>query len=117
MRGGLAALLIVVPVLLLGRSANSEDRPSAFVFYVLSLSWSPSFCLTEAGRQERLQCGPGRRHGFIVHCLWPRVRDMALYARPKSGATSSASSNSRRAWRLASLEKPRISCWHHSKRP
>jgi ribonuclease T2 len=72
MRGGLAALIIALSIPLLGRGASGEDRAGAFDFYVLSLSWSPSFCLTEAGRQERLQCGPARRHGFIVHGLWPQ---------------------------------------------
>jgi len=72
MRGGLAALLIGLPIVFLAGGASAEDRPGAFDFYVLALSWSPSFCLTEARRGERLQCGSGRSHGFIVHGLWPQ---------------------------------------------
>lgn len=41
------------------------ERP--FDYYLLSLSWSPSFC---ADRPDADQCGEGRR--FIVHGLWPQ---------------------------------------------
>lgn len=43
---------------------------SGFDFYVLSLSWSPSWCIENdpSGRTE--QCAAG--HGFIVHGLWPQ---------------------------------------------
>jgi len=62
---------------------NAQDRrqnePGKFDFYVLALSWSPSFC--EAA-QERAQgrgsnrgsdpqCG-GRPFSFVVHGLWPQ---------------------------------------------
>jgi ribonuclease T2 len=72
MRGGRAALLSVLLTLGLASGAAGQGRASAFDFYVLSLSWSPSFCLTEAGRGERLQCGTGPRRGFVVHGLWPQ---------------------------------------------
>lgn len=62
----------VLLILLLTGGAAGQDRPGDFDFYVLSLSWSPSFCLTEAGRDERLQCGTEPRRGFIVHGLWPQ---------------------------------------------
>ncbi|MBP1860783.1 ribonuclease T2 family protein [Rhizobium herbae] len=45
---------------------------SGFDFYVLSLSWSPSWCIENdpSGRTE--QCDPDNSHGFIVHGLWPQ---------------------------------------------
>ncbi|UHS56190.1 ribonuclease T2 family protein [Agrobacterium vaccinii] len=45
---------------------------SGFDFYVLSLSWSPAFCASDAGKNSRQQCGTNRRYGFIVHGLWPQ---------------------------------------------
>lgn len=45
---------------------------SGFDFYVLSLSWSPAFCASDAGKNSRQQCGSGRKYGFIVHGLWPQ---------------------------------------------
>ena len=52
-----------------------QDTPGDFDYYVLSLSWSPSFC-EEAeergnGRRSQAQCG-GRPFSFVVHGLWPQ---------------------------------------------
>jgi ribonuclease T2 len=59
--------------------ASAQDRrqnaPGEFDFYVLSLSWSPSFCeeATERGNggRSQAQCG-GRPFSFVVHGLWPQ---------------------------------------------
>src|SRR5476649_1659769 len=60
--------------------ASAQDRrqsaPGEFDFYVLSLSWSPSFCEAAAergnnGRSQQGQCG-GRPFSFVVHGLWPQ---------------------------------------------
>jgi ribonuclease T2 len=50
-----------------------QNRPGEFDFYVLSLSWSPSFCAAtaERGRKQREQCG-ARPFSFVVHGLWPQ---------------------------------------------
>ena len=61
-------------------AASAQDRrqnaPGEFDFYVLSLSWSPSFCEAasergNAGRLQQAQCG-GRPFAFVVHGLWPQ---------------------------------------------
>jgi ribonuclease T2 len=51
------------------RSQGSADVPGDFAYYVLSLSWSPAFCLSAPGDA---QCNGSRRYGFIVHGLWPQ---------------------------------------------
>jgi ribonuclease T2 len=52
-----------------------QDTPGQFDFYVLSLSWSPSFCAAAAerrrGREANAQCGV-RPYSFVVHGLWPQ---------------------------------------------
>lgn len=45
---------------------------NGFDFYVLSLSWSPTFCQSNGAARNRDQCGPGKRFGLIVHGLWPQ---------------------------------------------
>jgi len=61
-------------------SALAQDKrqnaPGEFDFYVLSLSWSPSFCeaASERGNSSRgvqTQCA-GRPFSFVVHGLWPQ---------------------------------------------
>jgi ribonuclease T2 len=60
--------------------ASAQDRrqnaPGEFDFYVLSLSWSPSFCEAASergngGRSQQAQCGE-RPFSFVVHGLWPQ---------------------------------------------
>ncbi len=55
--------------------AGGENEESQFDFYVLSLSWSPSFCAAAAERGNTrgrsLQCGQ-RPYSFVVHGLWPQ---------------------------------------------
>lgn len=43
-----------------------------FDFYVLSLSWSPSYCEAEGDNANRQQCASGRPYAFVVHGLWPQ---------------------------------------------
>ncbi len=52
-------------------AAPPRVPPGAFDHYVLALSWSPTYCATEATDRDRLQCG-ARPFGFIVHGLWPQ---------------------------------------------
>lgn len=55
-------------------SVASPDIPKGkgFDFYVLSLSWSPTFCDSEAAGRNREQCGSGKSFGWVVHGLWPQ---------------------------------------------
>ena len=51
-----------------------QNAPGQFDFYVLALSWSPSYCeaVQERGSsQTDQQCG-GRPFAFVVHGLWPQ---------------------------------------------
>ncbi|UJW73233.1 ribonuclease T2 [Rhizobium sp. SL42] len=45
---------------------------TGFDFYVLSLSWSPTFCQSNGASRNREQCGQDKRFGLIVHGLWPQ---------------------------------------------
>lgn len=53
-------------------AALAADRAGRFDFYVLSLTWSPSYCAAEGGARGDAQCETGRRYGFLVHGLWPQ---------------------------------------------
>jgi ribonuclease T2 len=71
--------LLLLPftlALLLGATASevvaqgrSRGEPGKFDYYLLSLSWSPSYCETE--RRASQQCG-ARPYSFVVHGLWPQ---------------------------------------------
>jgi ribonuclease T2 len=75
-----ARLVLVVHALLVALVAHghAQDRrqnePGQFDFYVLSLSWSPSYCAANAEQPFRRpdpQCGP-RPYSFVVHGMWPQ---------------------------------------------
>ena len=67
-----AALATFAPA---GPAMAKGERPGLFDYYVLSLSWSPTYCADPRNaRRDRQQCAPGRRLGFVVHGLWPQFR-------------------------------------------
>jgi ribonuclease T2 len=69
------AVLILLALLTLATSAgarhrkSSDSEPGTFDYYLLSLSWSPAFCLSDP---QATECNGPRRLGFIVHGLWPQ---------------------------------------------
>jgi ribonuclease T2 len=71
-RAALFAMLVLVslpgPAL---AQRHERGEPGRFDFYLLTLSWSPSFCETPAGANAREQCG-ARPYSFVVHGLWPQ---------------------------------------------
>lgn len=67
MRRLLAAALIVLSAV----PALAQDRAGEFDFYVLSLSWSPSYCAS-AGSRAPMQCGVAKPFAFVTHGLWPQ---------------------------------------------
>ncbi|MGE0148290.1 MAG: ribonuclease T [Parvibaculaceae bacterium] len=73
-RARLAAWLLALAGLTIAAAAASARGPSSgnFDYYVLSLSWSPTYCGSQAGRGDRQQCGTGRAYAFVVHGLWPQ---------------------------------------------
>ncbi|HEX5507634.1 MAG TPA: ribonuclease T2 [Pseudolabrys sp.] len=72
-------LAIVFAVLFLSNNpvafaqSGGRNQPGKFDFYVLALSWSPTFCDSQrtASRQPDPQCG-ARPYAFVVHGLWPQ---------------------------------------------
>ncbi len=63
----LALLLSIGPA-----SAREMNKSGVFDYFVLSLSWSPTYCDSPAGADDNQQCGMGRRFAFVVHGLWPQ---------------------------------------------
>ncbi|ABD86962.1 ribonuclease T2 family protein [Rhodopseudomonas palustris] len=76
----LLALIAAITLATAGAAGAQDHRQSApgeFDFYVLALSWSPSFCQEaaergRAGRSQDTQCGGERPYSFVVHGLWPQ---------------------------------------------
>jgi ribonuclease T2 len=53
--------------------ASAEgERAGAFDYYVLSLSWSPTFCALDGDDRGADQCDPRHDFSFTLHGLWPQ---------------------------------------------
>jgi ribonuclease T2 len=52
-------------------AAVPVPSPVPFDFYVLALSWSPTWC-DENRRSDPQQCDRTRPYGFVTHGLWPQ---------------------------------------------
>ncbi|WP_102108572.1 ribonuclease T2 family protein [Oceaniglobus roseus] len=66
MRVLLAALLF--PTLL-----RAEGEPAGhFDYYVISLSWSPTWCALEGDARKSPQCDDAADSGWVLHGLWPQ---------------------------------------------
>jgi ribonuclease T2 len=70
------ALLCLAAVLVVVRHQHrrvsvpgAEPVAGQFDYYLLSLSWSPSYCLIH--REDLAQCG-SKGLGFVLHGLWPQ---------------------------------------------
>ncbi len=51
--------------------ARAEGEPAGdFDYYVLALSWSPTFCALEGEARDNPQCD--RPLGWVLHGLWPQ---------------------------------------------
>ncbi|SEB95834.1 ribonuclease T2 [Nitratireductor aquibiodomus] len=80
-----AALLACLVTFPAPAIAGERGAPAGeFDFYVLSLSWSPSYCAAEGAEANRQQCGRERPYAFVVHGLWPQYeKSYPEYCRSK----------------------------------
>jgi ribonuclease T2 len=46
---------------------RTQSEAGVFDYYLLSLSWAPTYCLTHQGEE----CS-GKGYGFVLHGLWPQ---------------------------------------------
>ncbi|WP_299828047.1 ribonuclease T2 [uncultured Roseobacter sp.] len=83
MRAALIWLLMASPL------AAQEHRAGVFDYYVLSLSWSPTWCALEGDARGSDQCAPRHDHGWILHGLWPQYeRGYPEYCKTRERAPS-----------------------------
>lgn len=65
----------VLSVLLLAGTASAEgraDRAGDFDYWVLALSWQPSWCAREGDARGADTCDTGSGAGWTLHGLWPQ---------------------------------------------
>jgi ribonuclease T2 len=63
---------LLVLLLSTGLARADGEKAGEFDYYVLSLSWSPTWCALEGDRRGSPQCDPERDFGWVLHGLWPQ---------------------------------------------
>jgi ribonuclease T2 len=63
-------LCLLIVLALLPAAALRAERAGAFDYYVLSLSWQPTWCALEGAARHAPQCD--RAAGWMLHGLWPQ---------------------------------------------
>ena len=66
MRAFLVLLLTTVTAWAEGEKAGEFD------YYVLALSWSPTWCAIEGDARNSPQCDASADYGWVMHGLWPQ---------------------------------------------
>lgn len=63
-------IMRLTAMLLLTALPVRAERAGVFDYYVLSLSWQPTWCALEGRARGEAQCARG--HGWVLHGLWPQ---------------------------------------------
>ncbi len=72
----LVRFVIFISLMALPAPGRAEEgRAGAFDYYVLALSWTPTWCALEGDGRDSPQCDPGRGLGFTLHGLWPQYEE------------------------------------------
>ncbi|RVT82236.1 ribonuclease T [Rhodobacteraceae bacterium CCMM004] len=106
----LIALLVTLGIALPGAAPAEGEPAGAFDYYVLSLSWSPTWCALEGDRRGSPQCD--RALGWVLHGLWPQYdRGWPSYCRTAARDPSRAETAA-----MADIMGTGGSAWHQWKK-
>ncbi|OSQ51449.1 ribonuclease T2 family protein [Marivita geojedonensis] len=65
-------VLALIGVISAGLARAEGEKAGAFDYYVLSLSWSPTWCALEGDARKSPQCDADADFGWVMHGLWPQ---------------------------------------------
>lgn len=68
-------ILTLIALLLPAMARAETHRAGDFDYYVMALSWSPSWCAGTGDKRGAEQCARGRKVDFVLHGLWPQYED------------------------------------------
>lgn len=62
-------------VLSAGMAMAEGEAAGDFDYYVMALSWSPTWCALEGDRRNSPQCDAEADNGWVLHGLWPQYEE------------------------------------------
>lgn len=90
----------------------AQDRAGVFDYYVLALSWSPTWCALEGDARDAAQCDPAEDRGWVLHGLWPQHET----GWPSDCATSHRNPSRRETAAMADIMGSAGLAWHQWKK-
>lgn len=64
--------MFLAAIAMLWAASVAADRAGQFDYYVLALSWTPTWCALEGDTRGAEQCDASRNFGWTLHGLWPQ---------------------------------------------
>ena len=68
-------VIAVLFALMAGTAMADGEKAGDFDYFVMSLSWSSTWCSQEGDSRDDPQCDAGRGLTFVLHGLWPQYDD------------------------------------------
>lgn len=94
---------------LFSHAAHADDE---FDYFVLALSWAPSWCALEGDDRDARQCDPSEDAAFTLHGLWPQYE----ISYPEYCRTSHRDPSRRETRRQADLFGSSGAAWYQWKK-
>lgn len=66
--------LLIIWILSALPALAQTHKAGDFDYYVMALSWSPSWCAIKGDARNSDQCDARHDHGWILHGLWPQYK-------------------------------------------
>lgn len=64
---------LVLALLMIASTLRADgEKAGDFDYYVLALSWTPTWCALEGDARGSEQCDPAKDFGWTLHGLWPQ---------------------------------------------
>ncbi|GGL69677.1 ribonuclease T2 family protein [Wenxinia marina] len=98
----------IAALLALAAPARADGTAGDFDYYVLSLSWSPTWCRQQGQAEGSEQCADGAGFGWVLHGLWPQYEE----GWPDYCATSFAPPSRGMTGAMADIMGTGGSAWH-----
>lgn len=68
-------LWLAMTMLTVSGAMADGERAGEFDYYVLALSWTPTWCALEGDARDSDQCDADQGFGWTLHGLWPQFED------------------------------------------
>ena len=99
---------VLMWVMSAGFAFGGGERAGEFDYYVLALSWSPTWCALEGDDRGSPQCNDAAAFGWVLHGLWPQFEQ----GWPSYCNTSERNPSRRETTAMADIMGSGGSAWH-----